>query len=61
MNFLDKRRAKLSPSQQRAAQEEVRRQIALAESIAARKAAAKVQAEVLAALSQITGEPQPDV
>lgn len=42
MGFLDKRRSKLSPSEQRAAQEEVRRQIALAVSIAKRKAEAEM-------------------
>lgn len=44
-SFLDKRRSKLSPSEQRAAQEEVRREIALAVSIAKRKAEAELQTE----------------
>lgn len=61
VNFLDKRRSKLSPSEQRAAQEEVRRQIAVAVSVAKRKTEAEVQAEVLEALAQIASEPQPDV
>ncbi|RWN31767.1 hypothetical protein [Mesorhizobium sp.] len=61
MGFLDKRRSKLSPSEQRAAQEEVRRQIAVAVSVARRKTEAEVQAEVLEALAQIASEPQPDV
>ncbi|TIP85190.1 MAG: hypothetical protein E5X58_34935 [Mesorhizobium sp.] len=60
MGFLDKRRSKLSPSEQRAAQEEVRRQIAVAVSVTKRKTKAEVQAKVLEA-PQIASEPQPDV
>ncbi|PAQ09546.1 hypothetical protein [Mesorhizobium temperatum] len=56
-SFLDKRRSKLSPSEQRAAQEEVRRQIAVAVSVAKRKTEAKVKAEVLER-SHIASEPQ---
>lgn len=55
MNLYLKRRAKPDPAEQRKAQEEVRRQIALAVSIAENKAEAKAQADVLAALQQITG------
>lgn len=54
MNLVQKRRAKPDPAKQRAEQEEVRRQIALAETIAARKARAETQAEVLEALAAIT-------
>ncbi|RWL19747.1 MAG: hypothetical protein EOR57_14230 [Mesorhizobium sp.] len=57
-SFLDKRRSKLSPSEQRAAQEEVRRQIAVAVSVTKRKTKAEVQAKVLEA-PQIASEPQP--
>lgn len=56
MNPLAKRRAQLSPAEQRKAQEEARRQIALAVSIAERKAKQETQQEVLEALSAITGE-----
>lgn len=55
MNPLAKRRAQLSPAEQRKAQEEARRQIALAISIAEKKAREEAQQEVLEALSAITG------
>ncbi|PAP94511.1 hypothetical protein [Mesorhizobium wenxiniae] len=55
MGYLDKRRSKLLPAATRAAQEEVRRQIALAVSITKRKTKAKVKAEVLESLQQVTG------
>lgn len=48
-SFLDKRRSKLSPAAARAAQQEARRQIAVAASVARRK----TQAEVLAALAMV--------
>ncbi|RWK53517.1 hypothetical protein [Mesorhizobium sp.] len=59
-SFLDKRRSKLSPSEQRAAQEEVRRQIAVAVSVTKRKTKAEMQPKALEA-PQIASEPQPDV
>jgi len=52
MNLYLKRRAKPDPADQRKAQEEVRRQIALAVSIAEKK----TQAEVLEALQQIANQ-----
>jgi hypothetical protein len=55
MNPLAKRRAQTVPAEQRKAQEEVRRQIALAVSLAEKKAKEETQREVLEALSAITG------
>lgn len=52
MNPLSKRRAKPDPAEVRKAQEEARRQIALAVSIAEKR----TQAEVLEALQQITNQ-----
>lgn len=52
MNLYLKRRAKPDPAEVRKAQEEVRRQIALAVSIAEKK----TQAEVLEALQQIANQ-----
>ncbi|WP_167498766.1 hypothetical protein [Mesorhizobium sp. M2D.F.Ca.ET.223.01.1.1] len=56
MNPLAKRRAQISPAEQRQAQEEARRRIALAVSIAERKAKEETQQEVLEALSAIKGQ-----
>ncbi|WP_189523688.1 MULTISPECIES: hypothetical protein [unclassified Mesorhizobium] len=56
MNPLAKRRATLSPAEQRQAQEEARRQIALAVSIAEKKARQETQQEVLEALFAVKGE-----
>lgn len=49
MSFLGSRRAKLSPSQRRAVEAETRRQIAVAVSIAERKAKALLEAAINAA------------
>ncbi|WP_287106430.1 hypothetical protein [Mesorhizobium sp.] len=49
MGFLDKRRSKRQPAEIRAAQQEARRQIAVAGSAAK----GKTQAEVLAALAVV--------
>lgn len=49
MSFLDLRRAKLSPAQQRAIEAETRRQIAVAVSLAQRKAAALLEETIKAA------------
>lgn len=49
MNYLDKRRSKLSPAALKALQEDTRQKIALAVSIAKRQ----TQAEVLEALSAV--------
>ncbi|MER8793950.1 hypothetical protein NKH75_07045 [Mesorhizobium sp. M0984] len=49
MNFLDKRRSKLSPTAARSARQEAHRQIAMAESVAKRK----TQRNVLDALAAI--------
>jgi hypothetical protein len=56
MNPLARRRAKPDPAEQRKAQEEVRRQIALAVSLAEKKAKEETQQEVLEALSAIAGQ-----
>lgn len=56
MNPLARRRNQPDPAEQRKAQEEVRRQIALAVSIAEKKAKEETQQEVLSALSAITGQ-----
>ncbi|WP_164898571.1 hypothetical protein [Mesorhizobium sp. M7A.F.Ca.MR.362.00.0.0] len=55
MNLIQKRRTKTDPAQQRKAQEEVRRQIAVAVSVAEKRTQAETQAEVLQALATITG------
>lgn len=56
MNPLSRRRAQTDPADQRKAQEEVRRQIALAVSIAGKKAQAATQREVFEALAAVKGE-----
>lgn len=53
MGFLDKRRSKLPPATVRAMQEETRRQIAVAVSMAKQQARAEAQAEVLEALAKV--------
>lgn len=53
MNSLSRRRTQPDPAEQRKAQEEARRQIALAVSIAEKKARQETQAEVLEALAAI--------
>lgn len=55
MNPLAKRRAQSNPAEQRKAQEEARRQTALAVSVAEKKARQETQQEVLDALSAVTG------
>ena len=56
MNPLARRRNQPDPAEQRKTQEEVRRQIALAVSLAEKKTKEKTQREVLEALSAITGQ-----
>lgn len=56
MNPLARRRAKPDLAEMRKAQEEARRQIALAVSLAEKKAKEETQQEVLDALSAITGQ-----
>ena len=51
MSFLDRRRAKPSPAQLRAAQEEARRQVALAVSVAEKKARKEAEADLAAILA----------
>jgi hypothetical protein len=53
VNPLARRRAQLSPTEQRKAQEAARQQTALTVSIVTRKAKAEVQTDVMDALKQI--------
>lgn len=53
MNYLDKRRSTVTPAAAKAMEAETRRQIALAVSLADKKARAEVQAEILAALAVV--------